>query len=160
MNFDNNRAAGLSSPANNSLQQSLYIAALDRYLGIRGLISPVTDEDTGLACDFFCPSTGTVIKIFKSLDEGTIFRYEQGRRERSIFIVDAHALETTECDECGDKHPNWESEVLRTAATILDAYLYLDDELFSFNPEECEWEPIIPVERRRCIEALYNMDEE
>lgn len=160
MNFDNNRAAGLSSPANNSLQQSLYIAALDRHLGIRGLISPVTDEDTDLDYDFFCPDTGTVIKIFKTIDQDIISRHEQGRREKTIFIVDAVALETTECDECGDKHPNWESEVLHTAATILDAYLYLDDELFSFNPEECEWEPVMPVERSRCLEAIANMDEE
>jgi hypothetical protein len=157
MNFNHDRAAGLSSPANNSLQQSLYIAALDRHLGIRGLISPVTDDTTGLDYDFFCPSTGAVIKIFRSIDQNTIAQYEVGRREKSIFIVDAVALEQ---DDCDDTYPNLESGILHTAATVLDAFLYLDDELYIFEPEGCEWDVVIPMERSRCLKAIANIDYE
>ena len=119
MNFDQNGTTGLSSPANNFLRQSLYIAALDRHLGIRGLISPVTDDESGLNFDFFCPTTGTLIKVFKSLDQDAISRYQENHREKNIVIVDAVALEQVECDECGDMHPNWESKELYAVASAL-----------------------------------------
>jgi hypothetical protein len=158
--MNNERFSGLSSPANSSLQQSLYIATLDRYLDIRGLISPVIDDSSGLDYDFFHAESGAVIKILKSLGHEITSRYEAGRHKNSIFIVDAVALEQDDCDDCGGTHPNLESEVLHTAATVLDAFLYLDDELYMFEPEGCEWDVVIPVERRRCFEALYNLEDE
>jgi len=156
----NDKFSGLSSPANNSLQQSLYIAAIDRYLGIRGLISPITDEDAGLDYDFFHPDTGRVIKILQSIDQDTIMRYEKGRRENAIFIVDALALEHVECDECTRLHPDVESEELSALALALNAYLYVEDELFEFAALEREWDLVLPVERMKCIDILGGMEDE
>lgn len=57
-------------------------------------------------------------------------------------------------------HPNWASKELHAKAMVLDAYLYPDDELFTFVPEEFDWGLAIPMERRKCIDALYNLEEE
>lgn len=54
-------------------------------------------------------------------------------------------------------HPNRASKELHAAAMVLDAYLYPDDELFTFVPEEFEWDLPIPMERHKSIDALHNL---
>ncbi|HEY3899600.1 MAG TPA: hypothetical protein VGM54_13350 [Chthoniobacter sp.] len=159
MNYDN-RTAGLSSPANNSLQTSLYIALLDRYLGIRGLVSPVVDEDAKLDYDFFHPKSGRVIKIFKSLQPEEIEKYAISGREENIFIVDAVALDSTTCEGCGEPQPDIDSEELIEAAVVLNAYLYFDDTLNRWDEEVGKWAIMMPYERERCMDAIFNLDDE
>ena len=160
-NSSNNTLNGISSPANASLQQSLYIAALDRYLGIRGLVSPVTDTNSGLSYDFYHPASGRLIKVFKALSSKHLAEYEQSRPTADpLYIVDGIALEDSECPGCGEMHANFASEDLADALLVFDVLVYADDLLWQFDDEEEEWEPMIPVERSRCMGALLDLADE
>lgn len=150
--------SGLSSPANQSLMHSLYVAALDRHLGIRGLISPVTDNVSGFEYDFFHPASGRLIKIFNSLDDHIIEKYCGAIPEpHPIFIVDNDTI-------LGDD--KWNSAIdkfLGDAVIRLHALQYLNDMLlehFVDEDEEDDWEIITPIERARCIDAINDLSDE
>ena len=149
---------GLSSPTNQSLQQSLYIAALDRHLGIRGLISPVTDTSTGLDYDFFDSEGEQLIKIFKSLAAEDLVKYEEGRPEIDpLYIIDGTGLTAGLCKDCGQMHPSLQSKGLTDAALVFDALLYADDQLWEFCEEDHSWVPITPIQRELCLQAIHNL---
>ena len=64
------KESGISSPANRSLQQSYYIAAIVKFTGHEGLQSPVTNIHEGelYTFDFFCPESEYLFKVL-SLDQ-------------------------------------------------------------------------------------------
>ena len=163
MNFNNSESdnanihdeshPGISSPANQSLRQSLYIAALDRYLGIRGLISPVYDEKYDLHYDFLIEHSQRLIKVFKSLDAEEMSKYEEANAHYDpIFILDSELLEKTECPGCGDLHVNIESDEIVEAAINTGALLYHQERLWRLSPDEDSenvWERLEPIDSCR-----------
>ena len=162
-NSSNNLQRGLSSPANDSLQQSYYIAALDRYLEMRGLVSPVIDKqsDYVYTYDFLHVESGTVVKIFKQLDDREMSRYSNRADDRvTCFILDATYF-------CGDLSDyvvgaainNVVPEALEAAAN-LRAYIFFEGVLWELSeqPEgEWEWKQVIPVERNLCMRTLLEL---
>ena len=75
-------------PANRSLQQSHYIAAIAKFTGHEGLQSPVTNiyEDERYTFDFFCPESECLFKVL-SLDELDEYdKYLQHPGEVTIII--------------------------------------------------------------------------
>ena len=156
-NNDNTPGAktNIQTPLNQSLRQSLYIAALDRHLGLRGLIFPVEDKENNISYDFMHAETGQLIKVFKKLHQDEFVKYELSRPDDSpLFIVDELALERSACECCDEDIVCLKSEELMDARTVFDVMLYLDDQLWQFCDATQTWEPIMPVERERCIEAL------
>ena len=170
MNFNNsendeatvNDAPGISSPANQSLRQSLYIAALDRYLGIRGLISPVYDEKYDLHYDFLIEHSQRLIKVFKSVEAEEIAKYAEANADSDpIFILDTEYLGETWRAVCEKLPMDIESEEIVEAAINAGALLYYQDRLWQPTPDEDtdkSWDPLEPFERSRCINALLGLE--
>ena len=97
---DNNGAEAASHPSkvpgahdkianNRSHQQSLYIAAISKYLGYDGLISPMSDTREGVryTFDFFAPKQKRLFKIFHEFDEET-YRLYSGHPFHPNLIYD------------------------------------------------------------------------
>jgi hypothetical protein len=139
-----------------SLKQSLRIAALDRHLGLRGFIFPVTDMEHYLEYDFYHFQSGTYIKFFESLDSKSLARYKKAAtKQKRVLIIDA-----TECGDCKAQHADIISPEILRAVEMLNPLLYCDDLLWRFVKDKDavgHWEPIAPVERSRCITALSSL---
>jgi hypothetical protein len=169
MNFNNSESdndqshLGISSPANQSLRQSLYIAALDRYLGIRGLISPVHDKKNDLHYDFLIEHSQRLIKVFKSVEAEEIAKYAEANADTDpIFIIDTELLGETWRAGCEKLPMDIESEEIVEAAINAGALLYHQERLWQPSPDEDtenSWEPLEPFERSRCINALLSLKE-
>ncbi len=144
-----------------SLKQSFYIAALDRYLGLRGFIFPIDDIVNRLTYDFLHQETGAFVKVFTTTDPKHLEPYELRRPERNpIYIVDAEQMDGVERIK-GPQHnlllPKNVCERLRP----FSPYVYYDDTLWEHDPSNEErdcWVAILPDERARCIIALTEME--
>lgn len=166
MDNENNLGAarnGLSSPANNSLQQSYYIAALSRYLRLSGLISPVTDVRDGIEYqfDFYNVETGSLIKVFTTLDEEQISKYQPlAADEGVLFILDTTAFEDC-ATECGAETFEGLPDSVFEAAERLDALIYFDKRLYECLDDvhdRDDWNPMLPFERQRLIAVIESID--
>jgi hypothetical protein len=97
--------AGIQTPANDSYQQSLYIAAISQFIGCEGLASPASDVRDGIeyTFNFYHPECGKVFKVFKSDDLSEYEKYTQ-YPEKVAIIVDVSNAEYKigECGCCGD----------------------------------------------------------
>lgn len=155
-NSSNETQRSILFPANNSYGQSLYIAALDRYLGIRGLISPVEDQDEGvtLAFDFFQPSGGKLVKIFRSHDIDEIKTYmPYSNTRRAIFIYDAAAGHSmiSQCDDCDGPHL-YLSLTAQSIAIAFGARVYHENVLWqrAYQHDQNKpkaWRPMVPLKQ-------------
>lgn len=139
------------------IKTSLYIAALDRYLGLRGFTSAITDGETGLDYDFLHLASGTFVKIIDPLDTTNVNRYQKARPVQCVFIVDASTL-TLPPDEA--RTSILDCEAVCSATLVLDAYVYLKDKFWTVGEENCEWTPMLPFERLLCVKALSNINAE
>ena len=161
MNFNNSESdnanvndeshPGISSPANQSLRQSLYIAALVRYLGIRGLISPIYDEKNDLHYDFLIEHSQRLIRVFKSLDVEEMSKYAEANGDYvPILIIDTEHLKKTECS--GKLRVDIESDEIVEAAINTGALLYHQERLWRLSPDEDAdnvWERLEPIDSCR-----------
>ena len=140
----------------NNARNSLYIAALDRYLGLRGFVTWVTDGATDLDYDFYHLESGTFVKIIDPLDAEDIDRYQKGRPPYSVFLVDARMLASGQEASKGFQSI-LDSQQVCAATLALDAYVYLGDELWSLNEENLTWTSVLPLEHRLCLKAIDNL---
>lgn len=154
-NPSNEIQSNLSSPANQSLKQSLYIAALDRFLDLRGFVWPVTDRirDTTFTFDFYHPEDRKLVKVFRELGSTEVVRYKSYLQHRDVVFVfdsDDEDPDLWECEDCGGPHLSLPA-TLEPGATALGAYVYHHDRLWEpgepADPHKpTTWIPIVPVE--------------
>ena len=152
-----NPNGNLSLPTNTSLKQSLYIAALDRFYGIRGLLSPASDTFDGVRYDFdfYHPSSGTLIKFFPKFDEDEFRKYSAyAEKHDLISIIDAENIDIEPCEECGHKCIDALPEELTVEAMLSDASLYFNDNMWELVDDEdddglSKWVPLMPFELER-----------
>ena len=98
-----NTTAGIQMPANDSYQQSLYIASISKSLGYDGLHSPVTDKQNGIehTFDFYQPDAEILIKMFQGFDEGQYNLYAH-HPSKPILIFDSSTIPCRmDLCECG-----------------------------------------------------------
>src|SRR4051812_43732637 len=88
-NSSNETQSSISSPPNQSYRLSLYIAALDRFLGLRGLVWPVTDDVNGttLTFDFYHPEDRSLVKIFQTLAPEEVARYKGYYQDHDVIFL-------------------------------------------------------------------------
>lgn len=112
----------------NVLRQSLYIAALDRYWNIQGLIYPYQDQ-LGYTFDFYAPTHRRLIKVFNEIDDTEIARYlDHPRRKQIKFIIDiTHLL----IDPLGALFVNKLPKTIKDAAIKLDAAFFIHTRLYT-----------------------------
>ena len=122
----------------NVRRQSVYIAALDRYLDIQGLIYPYQDR-LGYNFDFYAPTHRRLIKIFTHIDDAEIARYlDHPRRKNTIFIIDITPLMKNPLAALlGHKLP----KPIEDAAIKLDATLFITNRLYRLckAPDGSAW---------------------
>ena len=107
---------------------SLYIVALDRYRGIRGLIYPYQDND-GYLFDFYAPRARRSIKVFTEINEAEIERYtNHPKRKKIIFIIDLTGLLKKPLAAMLNR--TIPQPILESAAK-LGAFLFAEEELYS-----------------------------
>ena len=155
--------SNLNSPLTKSLQQSLYIAALDRYFGIRGLISPVTDHRHGVdyTFDFYHPQSGTLIKFITEPTAEQIDRDAEILTDDDVMvIIDASHQAVGICFNCDEPCLNTVPAEIPELAETIGAYVYFDDCLWQMDdPDDHQsWERMIPWERERCMRAIWHLD--
>src|SRR4051794_10963757 len=120
------------SSLKDSLRQSLYIAALDRQIGLRGFIPAVTDAVGNLTYDFYHAKSGRFVKVFNDLDAKEMARYEEFRPDPApIYIVD------------GDQRP-FSSRQLSDAIMRFHVLLFKDETLWEW--EDDKWTRIPSME--------------
>ena len=109
-------------------QQSLYIAALDRYRNIRGLIYPYQDSE-GYQFDFHAPGARRLIKVFTEINEAEIERYSNYSKQKNIiFIIDLTGL--VKRPVVAMLNRTIPQRVLESASK-LGALLFAEEELYS-----------------------------
>lgn len=151
-NSSNQNIAGINSPANNSYQQSLYIAAISKFIGCEGLCSPVTDTRDGIkyTFDFYHPECGKMFKVFRAdaLSEYEQYALYPGEK---IIIVDADNCnyQVGECACCEELLlilPHKIGEQLHDTDSTL---VYFKQQLWEFRSEEKDgtslWRMIVPA---------------
>lgn len=154
-NSSKNVVRGLSCPKNDSLLKSCYTVALDKYLGMRGLVSPVKDTRCKRVYhyDFLHVESETAIKIFTTLDELEMARYHNRTEDvKTCFIIDASHL-------CDDLRGGYEEEDIEhvappeviEAAQELNAYIYINGFMWQWSespePDIMLWWTMTPLER-------------
>jgi hypothetical protein len=161
-NHINRNANNTSSRTNQSLQQSLYIAALDRQIGMRGFIPAVTDAVGNLDYDFLHMQSGRFVKLFKELHAEEMARYEQFRPDLApIYIVEASGLSEQErkgIKRLGRMQFCTHSKELSDAIMLFRVLLFKDECLWEWDGGI--WVKIATVEMQRCLCALYKGDDE
>ncbi len=152
--------AGDSTLAKQTLRQSLYIAALDRYLGIRGLISPFHDAKSGLSYDFFHPESKQLVKIFTTLEPAELLRYPEAHcRDNTLYIIDAENFASR---MRRGSRVIMNDESLVKAAKRANALIYHKDcfwREYDGGDAAVHWDPLWTDERQRCVDAIYRMND-
>jgi hypothetical protein len=153
-NTQQQASSTLSLPNNASFKQSLYIAALDRFYGIRGLLSPVSETIDGVHYDFdfYHPESEMLIKFFSKFDEEAFRKYSAYAETHEVrIIIDAEEVEIATHPGCGHKCIHALPEELTVEAMLSDASLYFNDHIWElFDHEDNDglsiWVPLLPIE--------------
>lgn len=160
------RHNGICIPANDSYQQSSYIAAISRFVGVHGLEYPVSEtvKNMRFDFDFFDPEARMLIKVFRKIDAVEIEKYHRYSLDRDVFfIVDCDELETEvrECECCGGGILTLSNENEGTLAEHIGAFVFYDDALWRLSTKEGtkpQWSQLSPVEWENGFDAA--MEEE
>ena len=152
-NSSKQQNAGIQMPANNSYQQSLYIAAISKSLGLEGLVSPVTDVRKGVeyAFNFYHPEAQRLVKVFQTYDKESYRQYSKHPKQ-PIIIFDAasipHQLKECECG-CGYSYLHVSESAFSESVRWNDrAYIYHDGDLWKCHASidgEWRWKQVMPV---------------
>lgn len=155
----------INTPLNDSFEKSLYIAMLECYFELRGLMSPVTVEHEGekYDFDFYQPGKKVLIKVFGALDENEVKRYAKLADENNvIYILDAR--DHVRRGQDGSMNINNLTREALIAARVLTPCIYLDNSIWVPNEDATDgdmWMQIIPPLWNNGFDAaMENMDEE
>jgi len=129
-------------------RQSLYITALDRFLGINGLLYPYQDEH-GYRFDFYAPKGKRRIKVFTNINATEVEKYAKHPKCKQIkFIIDITTL--MELPELFNAIPAYAmSDALLATASNLNALLFANNCLFAPIKDtegRLWWESMLPRE--------------
>jgi len=138
---------------NPDYRQSRYIAALDRYLGMRGLIYSVMAISPGgpFEFDFLDCNDGTYVKFLNEIDPKEVAKYAQYQEDNDnvIFILNAES-HVSPCKCCGKHRLELLTPEAYGATLSLNAIIYFNDRFWwpAENPTNLSdlWEPMVPVE--------------
>jgi hypothetical protein len=150
-----------SKEARKTLAQSLYIAALDRYLGKNGLIFPVTIKHKKVEYDFdfFHPESDELVKVFTVVDDERAEQRYLALPYKVTYILDL----SSEGMNCGWDIENLSIEAGK-AAVRLEAYVYFAERFWipRGQPKIGHlWEEMLPVEWDSGFDAgMEYMDKE
>ena len=128
---------------------------MDRYFGMSGFASPVTDVINGVEFryDLYHVESKKLIKVFTNLNKKELSHYGGVEDSRDVaFIVEACNFDDS-CLDC--KFDDISAKVLKTALKF-DALIFFNGELWECQ-DDGEWLPMLPLEREKCIDALLNI---
>jgi len=152
--YPNTQNHRMHPPVGESFQQSVYIAALDRYFGINGVMSSVVDIQGGKSYtfDFYAPQRSHFIKIFKDLDHEEIERYgNHPNVDGILFVLDVSGVVEMENPHRGILHDSL-PEIVISAVAKLGACLFVQNrmwDLVMYPGDVAIWEPIMAIEYQK-----------
>lgn len=160
---------GLSAGVDDIRRESIYIAMLDRYFGISGLVYPLVNEKNGqkYTFDFYQPASGALIKVFTSLEQQQIERYSEYAESCDldlIFVVDTLTLglANAKCGGCGGELPP-NDKILLDAVEEAGAFLFHEGRLWELDPfddmgsDHHVWAPVIPIQHQAVVHLLSHI---
>ena len=130
------KESGISSPANRSLQQSYYIAAIAKFTGHEGLQSPVANIHEGelYTFDFFCPESEYLFKILPLGELDEYDKYLQHPGNVTIIIdLELNDDPVYTAHVCGREVIIVSREVTARLHTLDYTVLYFDRQLWQFD---------------------------
>jgi hypothetical protein len=159
--------AGIQTQANDSYQQSLYIAAISQFIGCKGLASPAIDTLDGVeyTFDFYHPECGKVFKVFKSDDLSEYEKYTQ-YSGNVVIIVDADnaECELEQCSCCGDKSLILPHELGEKLYDIDSTLVYYHHYLCEFDGDATDgtahWLILVPIALQKLKDDEFGGEEE
>ncbi len=157
---------GIQMPANNSYQQSLYIAAISKSLGYEGLISPVSEVWHGVehTFDFYDPEAEQLFKVFPAFDERQYAQYAK-YHGRPFIILDSAGVshEIKDC-ECGCEYMQvTDAKIAKRIYRDQETVIFHDGNLWKFRgfiDGEWTWKKIMPVVLQEFVEEVDDEEED
>lgn len=144
-------SVGIQMPANDSYQQSLYIAAISKSLGHEGLVSPVSEMWHGVehTFDFYDPEAEQLFKVFGTFDEKSYAQYSIYHGQPFVILDGAGIPHEIKDCECGCEYMQvTDAKIAKRIYRDQNTVIYHDGDLWKFRgfiDGEWTWKKIMPV---------------
>ena len=141
-----------------SYRDSLYIAALDRHLGMSGFISHVSDHGEGVdySFDFYHPRTKRLVKIFRTIETAEINQYAaHPYKDRTVFVIDINNQKGPHIPRRRELLHSVPENVI-DAASVVHAYIFCQGKLWSvFDEARRVCRQLSPIEFEKGVTEGY-----
>jgi len=134
-------------PENDSYQQSLYISAISKYIGMEGLHSPAIDlqEEKNYVFDFYHPDSGRFFKILKGFDASAYTEYLCHPDDPYIIIhLDDTDAAVEECECCGRFVLSVPVNISKQIYSDRFTLIYFDGHLWEYD-NKGDWTICLPM---------------
>lgn len=160
--FSHEAQRKVALPENDSYQQSLYIAAISKYIGFEGLHSPAIDlkDEKNYVFDFYHPDSGCFLKILKGFDRAKYNEY-LCHPDDPFLIVDLDNTDASieKCECCGDIYLSVPASISKHIYSDNYTYVYYDGDLWNFSNhhgDEGLWTTCLPI----VLQDWFNQEED
>ena len=144
----------INYPVDASFRKSLYIAALDRYFGLRGAASPASIRQRGkpYTFDYYFPVKQVLVKILPSHKVARFKKCTIFPDIKKIYVIDGEEDEILMRSFVGEVEIKRIPIVVWEKVKKLGGYVYFNDSLWipvgerKVHPQRPEWVELSPIQ--------------